>query len=317
MADELTNALNSPAGRLVGAVIAQLKGSPDQARLDRAQLRLNTAFDSVGEAGFLARVRMAADLSFLFYRLPEWTTSKLVPIFDWSGVEAGAAWSARRYSPTIGPPTLFKLTKKPFLDLFGQSGFPAEAVRIFAEWLIIILLQNAQGAGPYELSFAEVRFALRRAGPQSLANVAHRLGLEMERVAKDKKSVFWLNVIGPIFDGVWPLDTDLQTVKANFSLVKLVLAAGEAFTLAVDAVSPFIQSEKSQEGTSLFLLSQAPNELYELHPKRMLNLLSLLVGSSPGGDIYHLRIALSRIDKAAPDLVQTKQYQRLAAATGS
>jgi hypothetical protein len=46
----------------------------------------------------------------------------------------------------------------------------------------------------------------------------------------------WQTVVGPIFQGAWPIDADLQTSHATFKLVQLLLATGQAFGEAAPVI---------------------------------------------------------------------------------
>src|SRR5262249_55320102 len=98
MSDLLTDSLNASPGRLVAIVIKKLPKdvSPDELP-DELRARLDRLVAAPGKAGRLARVRLAAEVAYLFERAPNWTSSKIVPLFDWSCPDAGDAWQARKY----------------------------------------------------------------------------------------------------------------------------------------------------------------------------------------------------------------------------
>src|SRR6266702_4460403 len=164
MRDVFSDALSAPPGRLAEVLISKVAKGDGSELPDDVRTRLDRLIDAPGKAGLLARVRLAAEVPYLFDRAPNWTTSRLIPLFDWSSPDAADVWSARKYSNYIGSPELFGLVKQPFLQMFGRSDTPAEDLRTFAEWLTAILIANqAHGAG-YPLLAPEARSALRRAG---------------------------------------------------------------------------------------------------------------------------------------------------------
>jgi hypothetical protein len=92
MSDALTEALNSPSGSLAEVVLKRLTKGPGSDELpDDMRGRLDRLVEANGEAGRLARIRLAAEVSYLFDRAPEWTSRKLIPIFDWSSPDAADA----------------------------------------------------------------------------------------------------------------------------------------------------------------------------------------------------------------------------------
>ena len=134
MSDALTSSINSPAGRLAEVLFKKIRKGEDGHEMPTTiRDRLEKLVAATGAFGRLARVRLAAEASFLFHRAPKWTEKNVVPMFDWSSPEAAAAWSARKYSNYIGAPELVALTKKPFLELFGRTDVPEEDLDIFSD----------------------------------------------------------------------------------------------------------------------------------------------------------------------------------------
>jgi hypothetical protein len=194
-------------------------------------------------------------------------------------------WSARKYSNHIGSADLFRLTKEPFLELFSRPDTPDEDLRVFSDWLAAILMANQTGSAAYPLTVAEVRSVLRRAAHPSLSSFAHRLATEMESAQPEDKAKVWSGGVGPVFQGAWPLDVELQTPTVTFELVQMLLSTGSAFGEAATVILPFIRPEDSRQQTSVFSISEASSELYGVAPEKMLDLLSSVAGDAPGGSL--------------------------------
>jgi hypothetical protein len=312
MRDALTDALNAPEGRLAEIVVRKLasgdkKDGPPEGSLQR----LETLIQEPGRSGFLARIRLAAEVSLLFEYAPEWTSKRIVPLFDWKCPEAADAWEARKYSSYIGSPQLFNLTKASLLELFGRNDVPAENQRIFAEWLTTILLENQRHQNVYALTGTEARAALRRAGVKVLSSVGHRLAVEMEQAKPEEKVDKWNAIVGPVFEAMWPLDVELQGSASTFKLVQLLLATGSAFRQAARVITPFVRPEDPRSHTSVYSISVAPDEIYAANPDEMLSLLVAVVGTAAPGSVHSLRPALERLSGAKPELRGTAQFQRL------
>src|SRR5688572_23924468 len=112
MNDDLTASLNHPSGHLTEILLKKLpKNADNHAISEPIHARLEKLMAANGKFGRLARVRLAAEVSFLFERTPEWTQEKIIPLFSWSSPDAAAAWSARKYANYIGSPELYRLTK--------------------------------------------------------------------------------------------------------------------------------------------------------------------------------------------------------------
>jgi hypothetical protein len=169
------------------------------------------------------------------------------------------------------------------------------------------------GSAAYPLTVAEVRSVLRRAAHPSLSSFAHRLATEMESAQPEDKAKVWSGGVGPVFQGAWPLDVELQTPTVTFELVQMLLSTGSAFGEAATVILPFIRPEDSRQQTSVFSISEASSELYGVAPEKMLDLLSAVAGDAPGGSLYGLNKALDELKEKAPHLAQTKQFQKLTA----
>jgi hypothetical protein len=310
MPDVFTDALNAPSGRLAEIAIRKLTKADSGEPPDAVKARLERLVQAPGRPGRLARVRLAADVAFLFDRVPSWTKREILPLFDWSSPDAADVWSARRYSTYIGSPELFGLAKKPFLEMFERSDIPAEDLRTFADWLAAILLAKQEGV-PYPLASSEARTALRHAGVEALSSVGHRLAMAMESAPPAEKTVRWRSVVGPVFQGIWPLDVELQTGESTFKLVQILRATGSAFGEAADTIVPFIQPEDPRRHSSVFSIAESTDDLYRVAPTKMLDLLSAVVGDAQAGSVYALSKALSKLEAADAELVKTRKYQKL------
>lgn len=311
MSDVFTDALNAPAGQLAEVLLKKFVREVDGALPADLQTRLDKLVDAPGKFGLLARVRLARDVPFLFDQAPQWTTRKLLPIFDWSSSEAGLAWSSRKYSRAIGSPVLFGLLKNPFFEIFGRTDVPAEETRLFADWLVAILIANKTHNAGYPLTGNEARSLLRLGGPEAMAGVGHRLAIELGRATPAERAERWRSVIGSVFQAIWPLDVDLQTSATTFKLVQILLATGDAFPEAADIIIPFIRPEEKQAHSTVYSITQAPIEYFQEAPAKVLDLLVAVVGDPPPGSVYMLGGALFRLKEVAPDLVHTRKFQKL------
>lgn len=312
MRDTFTDALNDAAGALAVILLNKVV-KEESGELPRdLRERLDRLIDAPGRPGKLARVRLAPDVPFLFDRAPNWTSQKLLPIFDWStSPDALDAWSSRKYSKWIGSPELFARLKQSFMDVFNRTDVPAEDMRVFGDWLAAILIANQADKANYSLTAIEARVALRRAGSEAMVSVAHRLAGEMERAKENEKAQHWRKVVGSVFKGIWPLDIDLQTPATTFKLVQILRATGEAFPEAADTIIPFVRAEGQQGHTTIFSLSQEPDSFYKTAPEKVLDLLVAIVGDATPGSVYSLASILSRLQGLAPALASTRKFQKL------
>jgi hypothetical protein len=315
MRDVLTDALNDPAGQLAGILLNKVGKEENGELPNDIRDRLDKLIGASGRPGKLARIRLAPEVPFLFDRAPNWTSRRLLPIFDWStSSDALDAWSSRKYSKWIGSPELFGRLKQSFMEIFNRTDVLAEDLRIFGDWLAAILIANQADNANYPLTAIEARSALRRAGPEAMASVGHRLAGEMERAGEAEKRERWREIVGPVFKGIWPLDIDLQTSATTFKLVQLLRATCDAFPEAAETILPFVRPEGQNGHTTIFSLSQEPDAFYQIDPAKILDLLAAIVGDAEPGSVFSLGSALSRLQNIAPDLATTRKFQKLAIA---
>ena len=84
-------------------------------------------------------------------------------------------------------------------------------------------------------------------------------------------------------------------------------------TEAAEVIIPFIRSEDAQHHTSVNSISEADDVLYSSSPERMLDLVAAVVGEAPSRSAYGIGKALNRIREHAPQLANTKKFQKLLA----
>jgi hypothetical protein len=199
------------------------------------------------------------------------------------------------------------------LQLFARTDVSDEDLRTFAGWLVAVMIANRSDKADYPITPPEVRSALRQAAVKSLSSVGHRLAIEMEGAKPGEKVSRWHNVVGPVFQSIWPLDVELQTSSSTFKLVQILRASGAAFPEAAEVIIPFIRSEDAHHHTSVYSISEADDVLYSSSPERMLDLVAAVVGEGPSRSAYGLGKALNRIREHAPELANTKKFQKLLA----
>jgi hypothetical protein len=137
------------------------------------------------------------------------------------------------------------------------------------------------------------------------------LAIEMGSAKPAEQKSVWQTIVGPVFEGAWPLDTELQTPRATFKLVQLLLATGQAFGEAAPIVIPFIRPEDRRAHSSIFSISEAKPDIYAVAPHQMLNLLTAVAGDAPNRSLYGMSKALENLQEKAPELTVTKAFQKL------
>lgn len=75
--------MRAQPGQLAGILLSKFVKEENGELPKELRERLDKLIDAPGTPGKLARVRLAPDVPFLFDRAPNWTSKKLLPIFDW------------------------------------------------------------------------------------------------------------------------------------------------------------------------------------------------------------------------------------------
>ena len=336
--DLYTKSINAPSGQLAEILLGRWK-TPEVGREipEKIQIRLEKLIGTNGRFGTLARVNIAAEVTRLFEYAPNWTSENILPLFNWSSPDARAVWSAQKYSNYIGSPTFFAKMKEPFLALFARADLGEEDLQCFSAWLVMMMLANQSPNVAYPITLREARVALRQLGERGMRTVVQRLANKMQDAKPEDKESTWDEVVGPVFKGMWPLDTELQTPAATNALVRMLLASGAAFPRAAKDVIPFIRPENPGEGCSIFIMSissayskelnisskeldnlshEELNNLFSGYPQIMLDLVAAIVGDQQQPGPYRLAEVLRRVRRHDPQLANTRTFQRLWAITG-
>ncbi len=301
----------SPVGEIVDVLLRMITSSEEDATFQEAEPRLDKILSSAGKGGRVARMRLASELNFLYDRAPAWTTEKLLPGFDWKSPDAADFWAARHYSASIGGAQLFLLTKRGFLELFGHRDMSQDIQNVYAGWLFSILVANRTSNAGYDLSYREARAALRKTNPMVLQALAHDVVARMQQIDVGRKRQYWCDVLGPVFEGLWPMDVEMLSGRLTFKLIQILRASGDAFPFAADAILPFIRPEEREQGTAIYSLGKADDVIFNSAPEKLLNVVAAAAGEKEKGSIYGLRAVLERIAGADPTLVNGRIFQRL------
>lgn len=315
MADLLTESMNAPAGRLARVLVDLIANDPQVGSMrEEIVARLDRLTSAPTRVASFAKIRLAADVSVLHDKLPEWTEAKIVPLFDWKNDGARDYWSARKFAPVVGSPQLTALTKNFLLALFDRPEVPADDKSTYAEWLVLMAMTNAdQRKGVYPIASTEIRSALRKAGVQALSGVAHRLATELGGGTPANQAARWRDVVGPVFEAVWPLDVELTNDMISFKLVQMLVSTGDAIREARDKILPFVRSEARESGSTLFMLADAPDHVFTLAADIVIELTLILLGGEVRvTELQWLRKIQERVQRLRPEAADTTAFRRLA-----
>lgn len=301
----VTEAINHPVGLVTQALLnhwfKDTLNDNDGVRRDLEPL-LTRLCDRRIDRFIHGRVLLASRLITLYRIDPAWTTSRLVPLFDWAlrPPESRAAWEGFLWSPRIYPPLLL-LMKRVFLETAQHYAELGEHAEQYAALLTFAALGGLEG-----FSNEDFRTAFEHLPQDGLRRAAQALSQAIEGAA-DKRQEYWSTRAVPFWRDVWPKARDRGSPAIAESLARAAIAAGSEFPSAVEAIQHWLQPIEHPYYVVHQL--QAAGACKE-HPEHSLKLLAALVAEHPW-PLPDLAKCVAQIKEAAPYLVRRRDFQRL------
>ena len=307
--------LNNTFGNLADSLVTVLDSCfrENKSIPDELIKRFTGLLNKPGSNGRLARIRLVTHLYLLFEALPEWTKKNFIKLFDLKRSESKWMWRALPNIRIFGPPELFGLLKEGLKKYLAQKNLDSETIKKFVKILVLISLFNQENTQKYPISNIEIRQILRVVGSKYLDTVALELGRFLRKVDENDRSAKWLDIVGPVFSEIWPLDQDLKTPTTNESLVELIRLSENSFSDAGVKVMPFLVPDDKYSELALFDIKDTKLNFYQQSPELILQIVSKLIGETPNSYYYTLVDAiLKKINNENPQQAKTKIYQKLA-----
>ncbi len=314
--DVLTESLNAPGGILAWALLEALEASrPDELDLpEKYKPRFELVLDAPGRDGFLGRVYLGRFLPYLFSIAWEWTREKFLPLMSWTKPEAPALWQSYALGPGIGNAVLFNALKPNILIAFSRDDMPNEALEgLGARLLSIGLAHRRAEAVEYELSSDELKYTLT-VGPASVRqNISWNFYRCMGDAAgiPENKGNRWREVIGPLFQEIWPLDAEFREASSTRNFVLMALECDNAFPEAVDAILDFVVPHQIYQISHELRLEPHHEDLVFRFPRDVLRLANALLDPKAFSIPNDLASLLQACLDADPSLVRDAIYIRL------
>ncbi|MBB3410019.1 hypothetical protein FHT87_003951 [Rhizobium sp. BK316] len=304
--DAIFVAINHPVGMAVEAVL-QLwysGGLEDNQGLEKEFAEIVTRVCDPSVRAFRhGRVLLCRNTITLFRVDRTWTTTFLLPQFDWqqSHQTALLAWKGFLQSPRFYRP-LIEAIKDEFLEAAGHYGELGEFGEQYAGLLTFIALE---GGAPF--TKMQLRTATAALPENGLVRVAQTL-VDGLQGAADRRVEYWQNRARPYFADIWPKSKDFRTPQVSGKLAELVVAAGSVFPDALATLRGWLLPIQHSPYT-LRLLSTAGH--CETYPHDALAFLDLIISGEQMWAANELRKCLIDIRKVWPEAVEDQRYRRL------
>lgn len=282
------------------ATVGQNPGIPKPLRL-----YYQTVADGDSPSAKLARIRLSANLLYLFWIDRDWTEKALLQRMDPANrakFEA-ALWEGYLWSPRIHR-DLLKYLKPMLFRILEELDLIPERIRAHAPRLFI----NVAVPPDRGVSTGEAQEVLHAMPPQHLADAAWMLK-DMISSAGEKASVLWLETIGPWFKKAWPKHEDAKSVEVSRNLAWMAIETGDAFRDAVTTVEEFLQPQKWADR----LHDLKESGLHRRFPDAAWTLIQRIVGDDTyiaGSDLSEI---LDEISRANPAIAEDDDFKRLRA----
>lgn len=253
----------------------------------------------------LARIRLSANLLYLFRIDREWTEQTLLRRMDMEnldGFEAGL-WEGYLWSPRIHDDLLEPL-KLLFFRILENLHLIPESVRGHAPQLFIdIAVPPDRGVTPKEA--LEV---LQDMPSQHLAEAALRL-VNLISSAGDKAPVLWRETIEPWFKKAWPKHVNAKSGRTSRNLAWMAIETRDAFPEAIITIKD--QLQPSKWGDMLHNLKES--DLHSRFPEAAWILIKHTVGDETQTAGLDLPKLLDVIAQKWPDITDDPYFQKLRA----
>ena len=231
-----------------------------------------------------------------------WTTSHLLPLFDWrrSSPEAKAAWEGFLWSPRLYSP-LLSAFKSEFLSTAQHFGELGEHAEQFATFLTYAAL------GPInDYTSEDFRTAIGMLPREGLEEVARALSKALEG-SGEKREDYWKNRVHPFWQQCWPKSRNLASNGIAETLARISIAAGDEFPSALTAVIEWL---RPIEHPHYVVHRLHKSGLSIRYPSAALRLLDAILKDQPWAP-RELGQCLTAIADAAPELSEDPRFKRL------
>ncbi|WP_109808459.1 SIR2 family protein [Sphingosinithalassobacter portus] len=304
----LMKAINSPAGKLAGALL-KLPGDRKRKAAMPAWIatRLDRLLQLPGDGGGHAACVIARQLSWLEYWFPTWA-AKMLPMLALDHPLAEAMWHGLAADQHFLSDEARRSIKPALLDLLVDNA-PFQMDREERERLIqwMTMLTMPRGGNKAVVSYADVRSILMNVGDTDRAEALELLARSMD------SGEMWTGFVRPFILDAWPRQLRFQSEASARQFAYIAEKAGDRFPEVVELVLPFLRPVAHFDTFAYRLKKQDEDgQGYSARfPADTLRLLDAVVGDDPQLKPWNLGELIETIAEAQPALRQSDQWRRL------
>jgi len=319
--------LNTSAGRLVGVFLAlcpDVRGGRNPfKKSDFLRVMRDSIIAADGKAGLIGRHRMIEALPYFLKADEEWSKHNLVAPLIADDAQSLALWRAiaRRTQFT----NVLKVIGHQFADRAADRRLGRETRSSLLSSLVLESLHAFREGRDPVIGNAKVQQTLRAVDDEVRANAAQTVQRFLSSMASNTKiqprqsadEIFHL-AVAPFLKNIWPQEHSLSTRGVSAAFADLPVAAGEAFTEAVNAVEHFLVPFDCWSMYDFGLggdVDGVPRLASISTPEMaaaLLRLLDLSIGTAEGSVVpMDLADALNQIRSVTGKLVQNPAFRRL------
>lgn len=305
-ADPVGSAINHPVGMVVEAILRlwyQQKPT-DGIGLDAHISQLFTRIADVSVPVFRhGRVLLAAHVVNLFRVDPGWTTTHVLPLFNWQSArnEASAAWEGFLWTPSFHRP-LMELIRTSFVETSKHYADLGKHADQYAGFLTMLALEGGDA-----LSVNELATATAALPSEGLTAVAHTLVRALDS-AGAQRAEYFRNRILAYHKRIWPKHEHLRTQEISLAFAEVCIMSGDAFPEALGELRYWLQP---LEQWYFAVHRLAATDLPEKYPAKTLEFLCLIEHQAAWDVPVELPDCLRRIQQADAELAMDPCFVRL------
>ena len=309
--DPMLRAINHPVGIVIEALLKWWYRHPlkDGQGLPNEIKPLFTKICDTEHKDFRhGRTVLGTHVINLFRVDKEWTSTNLLPLFDWqqSKDEACSVWVGFLRAPRLYRP-LMEVIKQPFFETAKHY----EKLGMFSEQYTSFLMFVALDPGD-TFKRKDLRNATYDLPQEIFPNIVNGLtralnGIEEQQQRKD----FWRNRIKPYFRSIWPRSLDFKSSEISESLAQLCVAAREVFPEAYKELKHWLKPLDGSWEADFIARTLREANLSEQFPKDVLEFLDAIISEERQSPNNNLSDCLNIIREKQPELESDKRFQRL------